>query len=92
MQIKVGDYEITSDKYNIIISEVITPKRKKSEEGGQPYTLVRGYFHSLKEAFLSLLGMKLKDSEATTLKELAESLESAEKEILSAVKAQTPDE
>ena len=86
MQIKVGDYEITSDKYNIIISEVITPKRKKSEEGGQPYTLVRGYFHSLKEAFLGLLGMKLKDSEATTLKELAESLESAEKEILSAAK------
>ena len=92
MQIKIGDYEITSDKYNIIISEVITPKRKKSEEGGQPYTLTRGYFHSLKEAFLSLLGMKLKDSEATTLKELGKAVESAEKEILSAVKAQTPDE
>jgi len=86
MQIKVGDYEITSDKFNIIISEVITPKRKKSKEGGQPYTLVRGYFHSLKEAFQGLLGMKLKDSEATTLRELAESLERIEKEILSVVK------
>ena len=62
METHIGKYKISTDKYNFMIEEEVTPKRKRSEDGGQPYWITLSYHPTLEMACRKLLQCKIKDT------------------------------
>lgn len=75
MEVYVGNYKISTDKYNFMIEEEITPKRKRSEDGGQPYWVTLSYHPTLEFACRKLLECAIKDTDASDIRDLIDSVE-----------------
>lgn len=88
MEILLGNYKLTTDRYNVIVEKKQTPKRKRSESGGQDYWISYGYYSSFTDAFLALLSFRMKDSDAKTLGELKIALDEASEEIVKTIQVQ----
>lgn len=68
MEIPIGKYAITSDSLCVTLNE-----KKKVQEGenkGKEYLHPIGYYGSVEGCLESLLQLKIRKSEATSLKEL----------------------
>jgi len=85
MEVQVGKYKISTDKYNFMIEEEVTPKRKRSEAGGQPYWITLSYHPTLELACRKLLQCKIKDTDASDLQGVMSCLESNTNIIVSAI-------
>jgi|TARA_Y100000034_G_C6561609_1_gene243054 hypothetical protein len=88
MEILLGNYKLTTDRYNVIVEKKQTPKRKRSESGGQDYWISYGYYSNFTDAFLALLSFRMKDSDAKTLGELKIALDEASEEIVKTIQVQ----
>ena len=88
MEILLGNYKLTTDRYNVIVEKKQTPKRKRSESGGQDYWISYGYYTNFTDAFLALLSFRMKDSDVKSLKELKTALQEASLEIVKTVQDQ----
>ena len=85
MEVQVGKYKISTDKYNFMIEEKITPKRKRSEDGGQPYWVTLSYHPTLEFACRKLLQCTIKDTEASDVQGLIDSMEKSTEYISSII-------
>ena len=85
MEVQIGNYKISTDKYNFMIEEKITPKRKRSEEGGQPYWVTISYHPTLEFACRKILQCKIKDTDATDIQSLLDCVEKSTKDISSII-------
>lgn len=74
-----NDFEITSDRYNIILSQT------KKTGAGKPYK-INLYFYDLADAVLDYISLKGKLSNATHLKQYAEELKKAKQTAFKALK------
>ena len=88
MEILLDNYKLTTDRYNVIVEKKQTPKRKRSESGGQDYWISYGYYTNFTDAFLALLSFRMKDSDVKSLKELKTALQEASLEIVKTVQDQ----
>jgi len=86
MEVKIGKYKISTDKYNFMIEEEVIPKRKRSEEGGQPYWITLSYHPTLELACNRLLQCKIKDTDASDLRGVISCMNSSTEIIINAVK------
>ena len=85
MEVQVGKYKISTDKYNFMIEEEVTPKRKRSAEGGQPYWITLSYHPTLELACRKLLQCKIKDTDASDLQGVIASIEKSTEYISSII-------
>ena len=85
MEVQVGKYKISTDKYNFMIEEEVTPKRKRSAEGGQPYWITLSYHPTLELACNKLLQCKIKDTDASDLRAVLSCLNSNAEIVVSAI-------
>jgi len=82
MEIYIGEqYKLTSDQMNVIINEKYEKKNKKNEVVGYDYKVV-GYYSNVTKALVALLHKDLRESEATSIKELHEAIDDAVMKIL----------
>jgi|TARA_Y100000310_G_scaffold248782_1_gene254727 hypothetical protein len=86
MEIRIGKYKISTDKYNFMIEEEVIPKRKRSESGGQPYWIILGYYLTLEAACQRLLQYNVKDTDASDLKGVISCLKDSSENIANIVK------
>ena len=86
MKIKIGRYRITTDKYNFMIEEEVTPKRKRSEDGGQPYWVILSYHSTLEAACQSLLQCDVKNTDASNLQGVISCINNNTNNIINAIK------
>ena len=68
MDIRIGDFRITSDDRNIILREV--KKTVAGDKIGTEYDEIIGYYGKLEDVFNALLDLKVRRSPCRTLKQL----------------------
>ena len=54
MEIVIGKYKISADKYNFMLEEQITPKRKRTVDGGQPYWVTISYHPTIELSLIHI--------------------------------------
>mgnify|MGYP003650564471 FL=1 len=86
MEVYIGNYKISTDKYNFMVEEKVTPKRKRSEDGGQPYWVTLSYHPTLDFACRKLLSCAIKDTDASDIQGLIDSVEKNTEHISSIIK------
>ena len=86
MEVQIGKYKISTDKYNFVLEEEITPKRKRSESGGQPYWVTLGYYPTLELACHNLMKCDIKDTDASDLEGVVTHITDSTEAITEAVK------
>jgi len=69
MNIRIDDYEITSDSLQYILNERVV-RGVKSKTPGEVYLHPIGYYTSLKRLLTALFDKKLRDSSSKTIKDL----------------------
>ena len=71
MQIQIGNsnYYLTSDPYNITLSEMKV-KGDKCKDKGKEYLADMGYYRTVPQALTALVDKKVMRSEATSIQEL----------------------
>ncbi|PGX99899.1 hypothetical protein COE15_14580 [Bacillus cereus] len=85
MNIQIGDkYKITSDAYNVVINQKYQKEIKEGEEPKFDYKAV-GFYPNLEKACVGLLDKDLKDSEATSIKDLMLEIKNAKLAILAGI-------
>jgi len=72
MNIEIGNHVITSDPYNIIISKKYTAK--KGKKAGEKVVTPIAYAPTIELAVKKLVNIKVRESDATTLRELADEI------------------
>ncbi len=83
MDIRIGDYHLGSDSYNITLSAVMVSQGKTKK--GETYLDPIGYYSSVSNALSALIDHKIKRSTATTLKQLIEDVREAKKLVADAL-------
>jgi len=77
MNIQIGEkYKITSDAYNVVINQKYQKEAKEGEEPKCDYKAI-GFYPNLEKACIGLLDKDLRDSEATSIKDLMLEIKSA---------------
>lgn len=77
MEIKIcDDYRLTSDPHNIILEQ-----RKVNKKNGQEYWIVDSFHRTVEQALDALLQKRIRESEATTIKELRAEIREVRKQI-----------
>ncbi len=85
MNIQIGEkYKITSDAYNVVINQKYQKEAKEGEEPKYEYKAI-GFYPNLEKACIGLLDKDLRDSEATSIKDLMLEIKSAKLAILSGI-------
>lgn len=79
MNIKIGNYKITSDAFQFILSETKVKTSGKNE--GLEYDTNHQHFPTISGALNSLVGKRLRKSEATTLAGLRKDLKQIRSEL-----------
>ena len=90
MEIYIGDsYKLTSDRYNVVIEERQTPRKKKDEteeefleRTKEPSYVQIGFYQNVPKACKGLLHKELLESEVTSIKELMGFIKETEERIL----------
>lgn len=86
MNIRIGDFSITSDDRNIVLNEIkIREKSEKEELIGTEYTVPIAYCSSVEHAMEYLLKYKLRKSDATTLAQLMDEVRGIKRMIRDAL-------
>ena len=86
MEVQIGKYKISTDKYNFMLEEEITPKRKRSESGGQPYWIYIGFYPTLELACKGLMQCDIKNTDASDLEGVVTAVADSTEVIATAVK------
>ncbi|QDH49728.1 hypothetical protein BEYONPHE_41 [Bacillus phage Beyonphe] len=82
MEMYIGEkYKLTSDPMNVIINEKYEKKNKEGKVLGHGYKVV-GYYSTVTKALIALLHKDLRESEAKSVEELLESIDTAVIKIL----------
>ncbi|OOZ76565.1 hypothetical protein BHL35_25410 [Bacillus cereus] len=85
MNIQIGEkYKITSDTYNVVINQKYQKEAKEGEEPKYDYKPI-GFYPNLEKACIGLLDKDLRDSEATSIKDLMLEIKNAKLAILSGI-------
>lgn len=79
MEIKIGKYTITSDPLCIILNETKTIKNGKRK--GEKYLSPIGYYIGVEGCLDALLELKIRESQATSIKELLDEVKETGKFI-----------
>ncbi len=78
MNIKIGKkYVITSDAHNIILTQ--SKKRKEGKQKGEEYQEILGYYSSLESCLQSLLDNEIRESQASSLREVLDKIDEVKK-------------
>ncbi len=72
LKIDIGKYVITSDPHNIIVN--IEKVKQEGDNAGQKYLSPISYHRTLPDAIESMTQKNIRDSDATTLKQLYKEL------------------
>jgi hypothetical protein len=86
MELRIGKYKITTDKYNFMLEEEIIPKRKRSESGGQPYWNTISYHPTLEFACVRMLQHKVKNEDVDDVQSIIDCITSSTESIVDAIK------
>ncbi len=85
MDIKIGKkYVITSDSYNIILHQ--NKKRKEGKQKGEEYQEVLGYYPNLDNCLQALLDHDLRESQASSLRDVLDRADEVKKWIEKSLK------
>lgn len=85
MNIQIGDkYKLTSDAYNVVINQKYQKETKEGEELEFGFKAV-GFYPNLEKACVAMLDKDLRDSEATSIKDLMLEIKNAKLAILAGV-------
>lgn len=79
MEIEIGKYVITSDPLCIILNE--KKKVKSGENEGKEYISPVGYYHTVEDCMEGLLQHKIRESQATSIRELVDEIKGISKFI-----------
>jgi hypothetical protein len=79
MEIEIGKYVITSDPLCIVLNE--KKKVKSGENKGKEYISPVGYYHTVENCMDALIELKIRESQATSLKELVDEVRKISKFI-----------
>jgi len=83
MRIDINDrYRIQSDNVQIMVIKKAKVSKEGSKNIGEETTRIIGYYHTVQQAFKSLVDQEILDSKATSLKELAEEVRAFKSEIM----------
>lgn len=85
MNIQIGDkYKLTSDAYNVVINQKYQKETKEGEEPKYDYKAI-GFYPSVEKACVAMLDKDLRDSEATSIKDLMLEIKNTKLAILAGV-------
>ena len=79
MEIEIGKYIITSDSLCVTLNE--KKKIEKGENKGNEYLSAIGYFNTVESCLEEILQLKIKESQATSIKELLDEIKEISKFI-----------
>ena len=82
MQIRIGDYEITSDSWSVMVTKEGVSKPSDKNPEGKPKKDLVGYYPRLSMALEGILERQIRDSEATTVQQLLTEIQAAKEAIL----------
>ena len=82
-----GNLYLESDEYQFILKEYTGRFAKPKQEGEEPREISKthGYFPTVESAMLKVLTMKVKESTATSLRELITDVERIKQELNKAI-------
>lgn len=81
MSIKIGNYKITKDRYQFVLSEKLTVQTGKNK--GAEYYGNFSFYSNLNTLINALIQLRLRRSNATTLEELQTNLKEIKKDVYS---------
>lgn len=84
MRIPIGNYLLTSDSHNIILNKV--SKCKSGKNAGKEKLETIGYYSTVEAACQGILDQAIKESAATSIRELLEDVRRARQTIEDALK------
>ena len=84
MEIPVGKYVITSDKYNIIVNT--KQKIKTGKDAGKEKLVPEAFVGSIEECMEYIVNQGIRESKATSFKELKEDVAKIRKLVESVLK------
>jgi hypothetical protein len=87
MEIVIGKYKISADKYNFMLEEQITPKRKRTADGGQPYWVTISYHPTIEGACSKLMQHNIKKKDCNSLVAVIDSIAETKQEIVDVLKS-----
>ena len=74
MEIRIGEYIITSDENNVVLNTVMVNKSPKSKNYGAEYLCAEGYYPTLEMALRALCNKELRKTDAATVEELQQEI------------------
>ena len=81
MNIKIGNYNLTSDACQFIVSETKTNNQEGSKHFGEEYESNYTYHPTIESALNGVLKRRLRASDATTLEQLKKELQEHRREL-----------
>ena len=80
MNIRIDEnWAITSDEYNVILQQRFVNKKEDSKNFGEEYWTNSGFYRTLEDALNGYLTKKIRQSNATTLQEIAQEIKETRK-------------